>query len=200
MEQYFSSLSKRQTVLLLTSLTFGGADAMASFKHLPPEEEELLRYRAQALLQIPRDRRVPLLVQEMKRLFTARRRQLSSADPRRLADVLSKERPVMIEVVLRALPVELAEAVRASIPNHPTMRLQREVGKDVLAIIRWKLEEALQHNVPRVGTFRFTDLLTLQQREIFSVCDRMGARVLATAIAGLPDAEAEQLQIGRAHV
>ncbi len=193
MEQYFSSLSKRQTMLLLTSLAFGGADAMASFAHLPAEEEELLKFRAQALLQIPRDRRVPLLVQEIKRLVTARRRQLSSADPRRLADVLSKERPVMIEVVLRALPVELAEAVRASIPNHPTIRLQHEVGQDVLAIIRWKLEEALQHNTPRVGTFRFTDLLTLQQREILSVCDRMGARVLATAIAGLQQADADAL-------
>ena len=191
MEQYFSSLSKRQTMLLLTSLAFGGADAMASFHHLPPEEEELLRHRAQELLQIPRATRVPLLANEMKRLATARGRQLSSADPRRLADVLSKERPAMIEVVLRALPVEVAEGVRAAIPNHPTMRLHREVGPDVLAIIRWKLEERLHHNTPRVGTFRFTDLLTLQQREILSLCDRMGARVLATAIAGLPDAEAE---------
>ena len=193
MEQYFSSLSKRQTMLLLTSLAFGGSEAVVSFEHLPPEEEELLKYRAQALLQIPRDKRVPLLAQEIKRLVTARRKQLSSADPRRLADVLVKERPVTIEVVLRALPVDLAEAVRAAIPNHPTIRLRREVPQEVLAIVRWKLEEALQHNAPRVGSFRFTDLLTLQQREILSVCDRMGARVLATAIAGLPEAEAETL-------
>ena len=117
MEQYFSSLSKRQTMLLLTSLACGGSEAVVSFEHLPPEEEELLKYRAQALLQIPRDKRVPLLAQEIKRLVTARRKQLSSADPRRLADVLVKERPVTIEVVLRALPVDLAEAVRAAIPN-----------------------------------------------------------------------------------
>ncbi len=180
-------------MLLLTSLAFGGSKAVASFEHLPAEEEELLKHRAAALLQIPRDKRVPLLVQEIKRLTTQRRRQLASADPRRLAEVLSKERPVMIEVVLRALPVELAEAARAAIPNHPTIRLQRDVRPDVLSIIRWKLEEALQQNAPRVGTFRFTDLLTLQQREILSVCDRMGARVLSTAIAGLPSAEAEQL-------
>lgn len=191
MEEYFSSLSKRQTMLLLTSLAFGGGDAMGSFEHLPAEEEELLKYRAQALLQIPRDKRVPLLAQEIRRLVTQRQRQLSSADPRRLAQVLSKERPVMIEVVLRALPVELAEAVRAAIPNHPTIRLQRDVGQGVLLIIRWKLEEAMQNNAPRVGSFRFTDLLTLQQREILSICDRMGARVLATAIAGLPDTESE---------
>jgi hypothetical protein len=191
-EQYFSSLSKRQTMLLLTSLAFGGSEAVGAFDHLPAEEEELLKYRAQALLLIPRDKRVPLLVQEIKRLMTQRaRQQLASADPRRLAEVLSKERPLMIEVVLRGLPVELTEAVRAAIPNHPTIRLQHEVNPEVLSVIRWKLEEALQHNAPRVGTFRFTDLLTLQQREVLTVCDRMGARVLATAVAGLPETEAE---------
>ncbi len=180
-------------MLLLTTLAFGGKKAVSSFEHLPVEEEELLKHRAQALLLLPRVQLVPLLAQEIKRLTTQRRRQLASADPRRLAEVLSKEKPVMIEVVLRALPVELAEAARAALPNHPTIRLQREVRSDVLSIIRWKLEEALQHNAPRVGTFRFTDLLTLQQREILSVCDRMGARVLSRAIAGLPAAEAEQL-------
>ncbi len=196
MEEYFSSLSKRQTMLLLTSLAFGGREAVASFEHLPPEEEELLKHRAAALLQIPSQKRVPLLVQEIKRLVTQRRRQLSSADPRRLAEVLKKEKPATIEVVLRALPGDLAEAVRAAIPNHPTLKLRREVQPEILAIVRWRLEEAVQQKTPAVGTFRFTDLLTLQEREILSVCDRLGARVLATAIAGLNAADTEEL-LGR---
>lgn len=191
MEQYFASLSKRQTMLLLTALAFGGSDAIGSFEHLSPEEEELLKHRAQGLLQIPRDKRIPLVIQEIKRLVMARRRQLANADPKRLAALLSKERGALVEVVLRALPSELADACRAELPPRPGVKLAREVRPDILSIVRWKLEEGLKQGAPQVGTFRFTDLLMMPQREIISICDRMGARVLATAVAGLSDADRE---------
>lgn len=189
MEQFFASLSKRQTMLLLTSLAFGGSEA--SFEHLAPEDEELLKHRAQHLLQIPRDKRIPLVIQEMKRIYNARRRQLANADPKRLATLLSKERGGLIEVVLRALPSDLADACRAEMGPRPTTKLQREVRPDILSIIRWKLEEGLKQGAPQVGTFRFSDVLMMPQREVLSICDRMGARVLATAVAGLDDAERE---------
>lgn len=186
-EQYFTSLSKRQTMLLLTSLAFGSSEALEAYDHLAVEEEELLRHRAKALLEIPKDKRIPLLVQELKRLVTQRRKQLASADPRRLAAVLKKERGALTEVVLSALPLELADALRAELGARASLKLKREVKPDILSILRWKLEEALKQGAPQVGTFRFTDLLTLQQRELLAVCDRMGARVLATAVAGLPE-------------
>lgn len=189
MEQYFTSLSKRQTMLLLTSLAFGGSEAVSAFDHLDQSEEELLKHRAAALLQIPRDKRIPLLVQEIKRLVTQRRRQLASAEPRRLAALLKRERASIVEVVLNALPGDLAAAVRAEMGNPPPLKLQRDVKPEVLSIVRWKLEDALRSNAPQVGSFRFTDLMMMQQREILAVADRMGARVLATAIAGLPDEE-----------
>lgn len=192
MEQFFASLTKRQTMLLLTALAFGGSEAVEAFAHLTKEEEELLRYRAQALLQIPRDKRVPLLVQEIKRLVTQRRRQLGSADPKRLATLLAAERGAVVTVILQALPSELADAVRAQLSDRPEVKLQREVKPDILSIVRWKLEDGLRQSSPQVGVFRFTDLLTLQQRELLAICDRMGARVLATAVAGLPDAEREE--------
>jgi len=191
-EQFFASLTKRQTMLLLTALAFGGSESVEAFAHLTREEEELLRYRAQALLQIPRDRRVPLLVQEIKRLVTQRRRQLGSADPKRLATLLANERGAVVTVILQALPSELADAVRAQLSDRPEVKLQREVKPDILSIVRWKLEDGLRQSAPQVGVFRFTDLLTLQQRELLAICDRMGARVLATAVAGLPDAEREE--------
>lgn len=178
-------------MLLLTSVAFGGSDAAGSFEHLAPDEEELLKHRAQSLLAIPRDKRIPLVIQEIKRIVTARRRQLANADPKRLAALLSKERGGLIEVVLRALPVELADACRAELGPRPTIKLRREVRPEVLSIIRWKLEEGLKQGGPQIGTFRFTDLLMMPQREIISICDRMGARVLATAVAGLGDAERE---------
>ena len=92
-------------MLLLTSLTFGGSKALASFEHLPAEAEELLKHRAQAILQRARDKRVPLLVQEMRRLFVAQpHARLGAASSRLVASVLAKERPALVEAVLRALP------------------------------------------------------------------------------------------------
>ncbi len=187
MEQFFTSLSKRQTMLLLTSLAFGGSEAVQAYAHLSADEEELLRYRASGLLQISRDKRIPLLVQEIKRLVTQRRRQLGSADARRLGTLLKLERSTVVEVVLGALPSDLATAVRAELGNPAPVKLLRDVKPEVLSIIRWKLEDALRSNGPQVGSFRFPDLMMLQQREILAVADRMGARVLATAVAGLGD-------------
>jgi flagellar motor switch protein FliG len=168
-------------------LAFGGSDAIGAFEHLAPEEEELLKHRAQSLLQIPRDKRIPLVIQEIKRIVTARRRQLANADPKRLAVLLSKERGALVEVILRALPSDLADACRAELGPRPTVKINREVRPEILSIVRWKLEEGLKQGAPQVGTFRFTDLLMMPQREVLSICDRMGARVLATAVAGLSD-------------
>ncbi len=192
MEQFFTSLSKRQTMLLLTSLAFGGSEAVEAYEYLERAEEELLRHRAEGLSQIPREKRVPLLVQEIKRLVTQRRRQLASAEPKRLAKLLKDERPTLIEVVLNAVPAELGTAVRGELGNVKSVRLARDIKPEVLSIIRWKLEVGLRAGV-QVGSFRFTDVMTLQQRELLAVADRMGARVLATAVAGLGDGAQEFL-------
>jgi hypothetical protein len=196
LEQFFTSLSRRQTMLLLTSLAFGGTSSLAAYAHLSPEEGELLRHRAEALLQIPKEKRIPLLIREIKRLAMMRRRALASAEPARLAELLQKERPALVEVMLRALPVEVAESVRAKLGKRPPVTLRREVRPRVLALLRWKLEQRLSRNAPRIGVFRFSDVMLLQERDLLAVCDRMGARVLATALAGLPD-EARHGFLGR---
>ncbi|MBK7860063.1 MAG: hypothetical protein IPJ65_15895 [Archangiaceae bacterium] len=188
-EQFFASLSKRQTMLLLTAVTFGGNESVECFEHLPDEEKEILKHRAKGLLEIPREQRIPVLVQEIKRIITARRKQLGSAEPVRLAKVLAGERPALVEVILKALPATLADAVRGNLPPRTPVKLKREVRQDVLSIVRWKLEDALKAATPQVGLFKFSDLLTLQQRELLTICDRMGARALATAFAGLPEDE-----------
>ncbi|HZI10894.1 MAG TPA: hypothetical protein VE153_10940, partial [Myxococcus sp.] len=191
MDSFFTSLSKRQSMMLLTAVTFGGQESVSALEHLPEEEGALLRHRAQELLQIPRDKRIPALVQEIKRLVKDRRGQLWSAEPERLASLLQRERGALVEVVLRALPGTLAEAVRAHLP--PTrVKLTREVRPQVLDIVRWKLEEALARETGgQAAVFKFSDVLQLQQRELLTVCDRLGARVLGPAMAGLPDAERE---------
>ncbi|QQR46729.1 hypothetical protein JKA73_11945 [Myxococcus xanthus] len=194
MDSFFTSLNKRQSMLLLTAVTFCGQESLGALEHLPEEEGALLRHRAQELLQVPREKRIPALVQEIKRLVKDRRGQLWSAEPERLAALLQRERGALVEVVLRALPGTLAEAVRAHLPPS-RVKLTREVRPQVLDIVRWKLEELLAREVAgqQAAGFKFADVLQLQQRELLTMCDRLGARVLGPALAGLPDAEREAM-------
>jgi hypothetical protein len=186
-DAYFSALSKRQTMLLLTALTFGGSEAVAeALDFLPPDEAELLKHRAAEIVKVPRDKRVPLLVSEIKRLVTARRGQLWTADPEKLAAVLKRERRGLVEVVLRALPAALADEVRTHLPPSDVV-LTREVKPEILNIVRWKLEEALEKEGAGKPQFKFSDVLLLQTRELIALCDRLGVRGLGTAIAGLPE-------------
>ncbi len=178
-------------MMLLTAITFGGQEGVAALEHLPEEEAELLQHRAQEILQIPRDKRIPLMVQEIKRLVKDRRGQLWSADPERLAGLLKRERAALVEVVMRALPAPLAEAVRTHLPNMGKVKLTREVRPEVLDIVRWKLEERLSREASAHVPFKFTDVLLLQTRELLTMCDRLGARVLGPALAGIPDGERE---------
>src|SRR5579871_2314647 len=162
-------------MLLLTALTYGGQDSVADFDFLPAEEGEILKHRAQEILQIPRDKRIPLLVNEIKRLVTARRGSLWSSDPDKLAAVLQGERPALVEVVFKALPAGLAEEVRKRLPR---MRGHsgRDVRPEVLNIVRWKLEEVLAKRTSGRAGFKFSDMLLLKSRELITVIDRMGAR------------------------
>jgi hypothetical protein len=186
LDQFFTSLNKRQTMLLLTAITFGGQEGVSSLEHLSQEEADLLGHRAQAIMQIPREKRIPLLVQEIKRLVKDRRGQLWSAEPEKLAELVRKERGALVEVVLRALPSVLADAVRTHVTQRP-VKLTREVRPAVLDIVRWKLEERLARSSGSQTSFKFTDVLSLQPRELLTVCDRLGARVLGPALAGLPE-------------
>lgn len=190
MEELFTSLNRRQAMLLLTSVTFGGQESLSALDFLPEEESQLLKHRAQQMLQVPREKRIPLLVQEIKRLVTARRGALWAADPQKLAEVLRGERSSVVEMLLRAFPENLAEAVRVYLPDE-RVQIKREVRPEVVNILRWKLEEVLERAGARRAHFKFSDVLLLQSRELLTVCDHLGARALAAALAGLPEAECQ---------
>ena len=53
-------------MLLLTTLTVGGSDQTSIFQFLNPEEVGRLQEKAQALLNIEKDKRVPFMVKQMK--------------------------------------------------------------------------------------------------------------------------------------
>ncbi|HZN93186.1 MAG TPA: hypothetical protein VFB81_10805, partial [Myxococcales bacterium] len=180
-------------MLLLTGVTFAGQECLESFDFLDEHESALLKFRAQDLLQIPREKRIPVLVQEIKRLVTTRPNELFGADPVKLAEALRGERAVTRDILLASFPEALAEAVRAYLPQTSAPPRTRKVRPEILPILRWRLEEVLQLAGARRAHFKFSDVLLLPTRELLTLADHMGARALGPALAGLVTADREAL-------
>jgi len=180
-------------MLLLTGVTFAGQECLESFDFLDEHESALLKFRAQDLLQIPREKRIPVLVQEIKRLVTTRPNELFGADPVKLAEALRGERAVTRDILLASFPEALAETVRAYLPQTSAPPRTRKVRPEILPILRWRLEEVLQLAGARRAHFKFSDVLLLPTRELLTLADHMGARALGPALAGLVTADREAL-------
>ena len=169
-------------MLLFTAITFGGQDLDKVFAHLPEEEAQLLKHQAEEILKIPRDKRIPFLVKEMKRLVSSTRGRLGVADPQQLSLILIGESAPMVEVVLRALPVTTADSVRRYLKSRREVRLHREVKPEILNIIRWKLEELIASQIRKGPQFQFADLINLTTPSLILVCERLGALEIAKSL------------------
>lgn len=192
-DSFFTNLTKRQSMLLLTAVTFGGSDGAAAFEHLPEDEAEILKERAERLMQVPREKRIPFLVQEIKRLVMGRKGgDLRGADPRQVVEALRGERPALAEVILRALPAQLAEQVRNELPPFH-VKQERELKPEILQVIRWHFEKRLEQVAPRQASFLFQDLLNLSAKDLLTLADHLGADEIGPALAGIDPARREGL-------
>lgn len=192
-DSFFTNLTKRQSMLLLTAVTFGGGEGVAALEHLGDDEVELLRERAAQLMEVPREKRIPFLVQEMKRLVVGRKGgDLRGADPEQVAQALRGERPALAEVILRALPAQLAEAVRNELPP-ARVKLARELKPEILQVIRWHFEKRLERLTPRQASFLFADVLQLTAKDLLTFSDHLGADDLGPALAGVEASRREEL-------
>jgi hypothetical protein len=193
MNELFAGLSKQQTMLLLTAVTFGGQEGVQALDHLWGEQAELLRERALRILQIPREQRVPFLVQEIKRIVTSKKSEgLRDADVERVARALRGERASVIEVLLRALPAQLADHVRLALA-HPVIKLSRDIRPDLLAVLRWQLEEKLARTSMPPRVLGLGDLPRLSTAELTALSDVLGARTIAPALAAVGEKERTEL-------
>jgi hypothetical protein len=185
----FAGLTKRQSMLLLIASAFGGSNGSQSFEHLPDDERDILRECAAKLSGIPRETRVPFLIQEIKRLMVgARGSELTAVDARAVASALESERPAVAEVVLRALPATVASEVRKQ-RVAPPQKPGRDLRPEVLSVIRWHFEKRLESLSPRSATFLFSDVVALSTRELMVLVNEVGARELAPMLASLPPSE-----------
>lgn len=189
MDQLFAGLSRREAMLLLSACTFAANEADAVLDMLGEEQAEKLKARAAQIEQIPREKRVPFLVQEVKRLLAKRQSaDLRGAEGQWLAHALRKERPRMVGVILRGLPARVASEVA----RHSGSRLKGAgtppaIHPDVLTVIRGQLERKLEKapGYTPASDRSMGDLTMLSTPSLTLLVDMLGASEIAVAVASL---------------
>lgn len=115
---FFAVLNTQETALLLTTLTMGGAKHLGLFAHVAPDVSRRLQDRAQALLALPDDKRVPLMMHELRGLTDMQGQQrLEFVDPSWIVHRLHGESPRMVALLLLGMPTPQMRAVLKRLPK-----------------------------------------------------------------------------------
>ncbi len=187
---FFYPLSPRLTMLLTTIFTQGGADDLPLVDLLPESESQILKEKAQTLLELDGDKRVGTVVREMRRQVQfAGLVGLEALDPSWLLAAVRGEQPLAIAIILAQLSASvrsrilslLPSAVRARVPAKEDLR---NVPLEVMRIVRQKFEsrfEVMRMPLGAVQQFYFRDLSTLEGRELTRLVRALGIEELGSA-------------------
>lgn len=206
-------LDRRQQTLLLTMLSFGGSQAKELLSLLPEDDAALMLEKAQKLEEIPREKRVPLMVRELKQVMTFRAMKgLEGVEPSWLSAGFKGESPRVVAIALLHMPSSVArqivsrlpDAVRAAMPSREELRaVPLPVVKRVRA--RFDAKFATMPLERDLAQLRFRDLVLLTAKELVTVIRHVGAdeiacaflavgkRALAEFLNRLPPEDAEEL-------
>lgn len=206
-------LDRRQQTLLLTSLSFAGSSVAELWRFLPDEEIRGLQDKARKLEEIPKDKRVPLMVRELKGLMAFRSlKGLEGVEPSWLAAGFKGESPRIIAATLMHMPSSLTKQIIERLPDNvqkalPPRDKLRGVPLEVFKIIRARYEARFapmpaEHDIERLA---FSDLVSLSAKELIVVVRGLGAdeiacafvavgkRALAEFLTKLPPADGEEV-------
>lgn len=182
-------LDRRQQTLLLTALTFGGSSAAELWQLLPDDEAAMLAEKAQRLEEIPREKRVAIMVRELKGLMSFRAvKGLDGVEPSWLAAGFKGESPRVIAAVLMYLPSSLSKQIVARLPENvaralPSREAMKVVPLEVIKLIRSRFE-AKFISMPlerELASLTFSDLVLLSAKELIVVVRSIGADEIACA-------------------
>ncbi len=182
-------LDRRQQTLLLTTLAFGGSQASELWQLLPDEMQGPLAEKQQKLEEIPRDKRVQLMVRELKGLMSFRSvKGLDGVEPSWLAAGFKGESPRVIAAVLLYLPSSLTKQIVARLPEAvqqalPTREEMKGVPLEVIKLVRSRFD-AKFIAMPLEGelaSLAFSDLVLLSAKELIVLIRNIGADEIACA-------------------
>lgn len=186
----FYPLSPRLTMLLCTMFTQGGEEDLPSLEHLNEDDAFLVQEKAQQLLQLDPDKRVAVVVREMRRQMQfAGLANLEAIDPSWLLAGVRGEQPAVIGIILAQLSAgarsrilaHLPPKVRARVPNKEDLKHTR---LEMMRIVRHAFESkyAAMPTPPGEPTdFYFKDITLLDARELVQLVRALGLEQLAAA-------------------
>ena len=206
-------LDRRQQTLLLTTLAFAGSQAAELWELLPDELRDTLREKQAKLDEIPRDKRVPLVIRELKGLMSFRAQKgIDGVEPSWLAAGFKGENPRIIAAVLMYLPSSLSKQIVARLPENvqqslPAREQMKGVPLEVVKLVRARFDAKfiampLEGELSSVG---FSDLVLLSAKELIVLVRSIGAdevacaflavgkRALAEFLSKLSPADGEEL-------
>lgn len=186
----FYPLSPRQTMLLATIFTQGGADDLPMLELLADDDAYLLQEKAEQILQIEGPKRVAIVVGEMRRQIQfAGIAGLEAIDPTWLLSGIKGEQPLTIGIVLAQLNQtarsrilsNLPPAIRAKVPGREDLKNTR---LEVMRVVRQKFESKFVTMLapPTEPTeLYFKDVALLDARELVQLIRALGIEELASA-------------------
>ncbi len=186
----FYPLSPRQTMLLATIFTQGGADDLPMLELLPDDDAYLLQEKADQILAIEGPKRAAVIVGEMRRQIQfAGLAGLEAVDPTWLRSGIKGEQPLTIGIILAQLNQtarsrilqNLPQAVRQKVPAKEELS---GVRLEVMRVVRQKFEQKFVTMLapPSEPTnFYFKDIALLDARELVQLIRALGIEELASA-------------------
>jgi hypothetical protein len=192
MHPFFEPLSEQETMLLLTALTVGASEETSIFDYLAPDVKERLTDKAQALLAIPKERRVPFIVHEMKQALAFKGlRGVEKVDPSWLLQGIKGESPRVVAAVLVGLPPPTVRALLERLPHGIRQRLPpkeelKRVAPELVRSVR-RMFESRFHLMPQPSTkgFGFRDVIQLERPEIYRLMRDLGLIELGQAFVSV---------------
>lgn len=206
-------LDRRQQTMLLTVLSFAGSRGEELLEHLPDDVAAAMLEKAKKLDEIPKEKRVPLMVRELKQLMSFRAlKGLEGVEPSWLVAGFKGESPRTVAIVLMHMPASvskqilqrLPEGVRAAMPSREELR---DVPLEVVKLVRSRFDAKFASMpVERdTSSFSFRDVVMLNAKELVTMVRYLGAdelavaflaagkRALAELLRRLPSEDSEEL-------
>ncbi len=192
MHPFFEPLDQRETMLLLTTLTVGGSGETGVFERLPADARGRLQEKAQTLLAIPTEKRVPFMVHEIKQALSFKGlRGVEKVDPSWLLQGLRGESPRVVAAVLVSLPTPTVRSLLEKLPPGIRQRLpaKDEMKRVPLELVRSvrQIFESRFHAMPRPSAkgFAYRDVIQLERAEIYRVMRDLGLIELGQAFVSV---------------
>jgi flagellar motor switch protein FliG len=192
-QEIYSTLGRRDAMLLMSAMFFSGHEAKELFELLPDSVAEQLNGFADQLLEVPKKQRLSLLVREIRRMMSVRtQHRLEGVDPSWLLAGFRGEKPRVIGMVLMHMPSSITHqivdrlppAVRQALPPRSELR---GVPMEVVRLVREQFDAKFAlMEVPRdLKSFGFKEIVALEARELIQLTRSLGVEELACAFVSV---------------